>query len=106
MLNTEVSPEAENDLLSVWLYIAEDQPVNADRFLDKLLKVIERLAEFPLMGIEREELACGLRSFSVDRYVLYYLVSDKSLTIVRVLAADMGTRQQFDAEPYGSDFSL
>ena len=46
MLNTEVSPEVENDLLSVWLYIAEDQPVNADRFLDKLLKVIERLADF------------------------------------------------------------
>ena len=49
------------------------------------------------MGIEREELACGFRSFSVDRYVLYYLVSDKSLTIVRVLAADMDTHQQFGA---------
>ena len=97
MLNIEVSPEAENDLLSVWLYIAEDQLANADRFLDKLLKVIERLAEFPLMGIVREELAYGLRSFSVDRYVLYYLVSDESLTIVRVLAADMDTRLQFDA---------
>ncbi len=47
MLNTEVSFEAENDLLSIWLYIAADQPINADRFLDKLLVAIERLAEFP-----------------------------------------------------------
>ena len=30
MLELEVSPEAENDLLEIWLYIAEDQPTNAD----------------------------------------------------------------------------
>lgn len=27
-----VSPEAEQDLLDIWLYIAEDSSVNADRF--------------------------------------------------------------------------
>jgi len=31
-----ISPEAEQDLLDIWLYIAEDSPVNADRFLDRL----------------------------------------------------------------------
>ena len=31
-----ISPEAEIDLLDIWLYIAEDHPDNADRFLDKL----------------------------------------------------------------------
>ncbi len=30
------SPEAEQDLLDIWRYIAEDSPVNADRFLDRL----------------------------------------------------------------------
>ncbi|WP_301387985.1 type II toxin-antitoxin system RelE/ParE family toxin [Thalassolituus sp. UBA2590] len=95
MLNTEVSSEAENDLLSIWLYIAADQPINADRFLDKLLVAIERLAEFPLLGVEREELANGVRSFYVDRYVIYYVVSDASLSIVRVLSADMDSQQYF-----------
>lgn len=95
MLNTEVSFEAENDLLSIWLYIAADQPINADRFLDKLLVAIERLAEFPLLGVEREELANGVRSLYVDRYVIYYVVSDASLSIVRVLSADMDSQQYF-----------
>ena len=95
MLNTEVSSEAENDLLSIWLYIAADQPINADRFLDKLLVAIERLAEFPLLGVEREELANGVRSFYVDRYVIYYVVSDASLSIVRVLSADVDSQQYF-----------
>ena len=95
MLNTEVSSEAENDLLSIWLYIAADQPLNADRFLDKLLLAIERLAEFPLLGVEREELANGIRSFYVDRYVIYYVVADTSLMIVRVLSADMDSQQYF-----------
>ena len=95
MLNTEVSSEAENDLLSIWLYIAADQSINADRFLDKLLVAIERLAEFPLLGVEREELANGVRSFYVDRYVIYYVVSDASLSIVRVLSADMDSQQYF-----------
>lgn len=31
-----ISPEAEQDLVDIWLYIAEDQPVNADRFLERL----------------------------------------------------------------------
>ena len=100
MLNTEVSSEAENDLLSIWLYIAADQPINADRFLDKLLVAIERLAEFPLLGVEREELANGVRSLYVDRYVIYYVVSDASLSIVRVLSADMDSQQYFWANQY------
>lgn len=36
MSNLITSPEAEADLLEIWLYIAQDSPVNADRFLDKL----------------------------------------------------------------------
>lgn len=31
-----ISPEAEQDLIDIWLHIAEDQPVNADRFLERL----------------------------------------------------------------------
>ena len=30
-----LSPQAEEDLDGIWLYIAKDHPVNADRFIDK-----------------------------------------------------------------------
>ena len=95
MLDIEISAEAENDLLTIWLYIAEDQPVNADRFLDKLMNSIEKLGQFPQLGVQRTELLDSLRSFSVGRYILYYLVSDKALNVVRVLAADMDVRPEF-----------
>jgi toxin ParE1/3/4 len=95
MLNIEASSEAESDLLSIWLHIAADQPLNADRFLDKLQAAIDRLAEFPLLGVERQELASGIRSFYVDRYVIYYMVSGTSLVVVRVLSSDMDSQQYF-----------
>lgn len=46
------SPEAEQDLLDIWLYIAEDSPVNADRFLDRLEGKALVLAEFTEIGID------------------------------------------------------
>ena len=56
MLELEISPQAENDLVETWLYIAEDQPVNADRYLDKLQEKAQKLAEFPDLGRDRQRL--------------------------------------------------
>jgi toxin ParE1/3/4 len=85
MLALETSPEAEADLVDIWLYIANDQPTNADRFLDRLQEKALKLAEFPDLGRDRPELAEGLKSFPVDRYNIYYRVTDTALVLVRVL---------------------
>ncbi|UZJ44453.1 type II toxin-antitoxin system RelE/ParE family toxin [Marinimicrobium sp. C6131] len=85
MLEVEVSPKAEADLLDIWLYIADDQPANADRFLDKLKEKALKLGEFPDLGRDRPELAEGLKSFPVERYNIYYRVTDTELVLVRVL---------------------
>ncbi|WP_188151473.1 type II toxin-antitoxin system RelE/ParE family toxin [Teredinibacter waterburyi] len=91
ILELETSSEAEGDLLAIWLYIAEDQPVNADRYLDKLQEKALKLAEFPDLGRDRPELVKGLKSFPVDRYNLYYQITDTKLILVRVLRADRDT---------------
>lgn len=88
MLELEISSEAEIDLFDIWLYIAEDQPVNADRYLDKLQEKAQRLAEFPDLGRDRPELAEALKSFPVDRYNLYYTATETKLILVRVLPGD------------------
>ena len=80
-----ISPEAEQDLLDIWLYIAEDSPINADRFLDRLQGKALNLAEFTEIGIDRPELAPNLKSFPVDRYVLYYRANTGGIELVRVL---------------------
>lgn len=95
MLALEISPEAESDLLDTWLYIAEDQPTNADRYLDKLQVKAQRLAEFPDLGRDRPDLAEGLKSFPVDRYNLYYTVTETKLILVRVLPGDRDITRNF-----------
>ena len=85
MANLVISPEAEQDLVDIWLYIAEDQPINADCFLERLEEYAERVAEFNDMGIDRPELASNLKSFPVDRYILFYRQIENGIELVRVL---------------------
>jgi|TARA_R110001592_G_scaffold362628_1_gene677405 toxin ParE1/3/4 len=87
MLKLIRSSKAEADLIDIWLYIAEDQPVNADRFLDKLNKTAMTIAENPGLGVDRPEISDGIKSFPVDRYILYYRVKATELEIVRVLSS-------------------
>jgi toxin ParE1/3/4 len=79
------TPQAEQDLLEVWDYIAADNPVAADRLLDRIGHLCDRLAEFPEMGRERSELAPALRSFPVGNYVLFYRPADDGIQLIRVL---------------------
>lgn len=79
------SPEAEQDLIEIWLYIAEDNPVNADLFLDRLEGKALKLAEFAEIGVDQPELSPELKSFPVDRYVLYYRKNKNGVELVRVL---------------------
>lgn len=85
MARLTISPEAEQDLVDIWLYIAEDQPLNADRFLARLEEQANKLAEFSNMGVAREELAFALKSFPLDRYVLFYRTTQEGIELVRVL---------------------
>jgi len=78
-------PEAERDLLDIWLYIADDNLENADHFVDKLEQQCQSLARQPLMGQSQEELAPGLRSFPVGNYLIFYRPIDNGIDVIRVL---------------------
>lgn len=93
MLKLIISPKAEADLIDIWLYVAEDQPVNADRLLDRLNAAAMLLAETPGMGVDRPILNVNLKSFPVGNYILYYRVKMNVLELVRVLSGsrDVGS---------------
>ena len=78
-------PLAEVDLLDIWLYIAEDSVQNADGYLRRIEQAIEVLAEKPLMGRSRNEIAVSIRSFPVESHVVFYYAVDGGIDIVRVL---------------------
>lgn len=94
MSELTISPEAEADLIEIWLYIAEDSPLNADRFLDRLNEKALKLAETD-MGVERPELGEGMKSFPVDRYVLFYRRIETGAELVRVLVSSRDVRLAF-----------
>ncbi len=85
MLRIFKSPEAENDLDEIWLYIAQDNPDCADKLLDDIEEISLKLAQFPDMGRNRDELHLGLQSFQVGIYLIFYIPISDGITIIRVL---------------------
>ena len=58
-------PRARQDLIEVWQFIADDNEAAADRTLDRIDRALATLAENPMMGRARPELAPDLRSSPV-----------------------------------------
>src|SRR5262245_55618353 len=93
------TPEARLDLLAIWDYVAEGSPEAADRLLDRLDHACSRLAEFPLMGRERPELAPALRSFVVGNYLIFYRPQADGIEVIRVLHGSRDLRRISFADP-------
>lgn len=84
---------AEADLLELWLTIAEENPVAADKSLDSIQAAVSLLGNQPEMGRARPELSNRLRSFLTRTpYIIFYLSNEDGLMVVRVLhhARDIG----------------
>ena len=76
---------AEEDLIEIWLYIAEDNPVAADRLLDEIDRRISRLAENPYLGPAREDIAEDCRYSPVGNYLILYRIVPNGIEVVRVV---------------------
>ena len=79
------SRRALKDLDEIWDYIARDNPVMADRVLDKMEAKCEMLARQPLIGEARPDLAPNLREVPVGNYVIFYRPLSDGIVVVRVL---------------------
>ena len=77
---------ARLDLIEIWLQIAQDSPRHADQFVDRIEKILQRLARSPGMGRARDELVPGLRSFPVGDYLIFYRSVPQGIVVVRVLS--------------------
>jgi toxin ParE1/3/4 len=97
MKTLRISEDAEQDLLDIWLYIAEDNPEISRRFLARFFKVFTLICQFPMIGPTRSELMDGLRCFPVADYVLFYLPHPNVIEIVRVLHSARDVNSLFDS---------
>jgi toxin ParE1/3/4 len=78
------SPDAERDVLEIWVYVAERNFDAADDLVATFNEKLSLLAEFPGLGAEREDLHPGLRMFPVGNYLLLYRIIPGGIELVRV----------------------
>ncbi len=80
------SPEAESDLIEIWLYGAtENAPHHADQHLREIHAACLKLADWPNAGRARPEITPDLRCIVVPPHVVFYRVTKTTVEIVRVL---------------------
>jgi toxin ParE1/3/4 len=80
---------AADDLLDIWLALALEDVLTADRHLRRLEKAVAQLADFPRIGPSRDDIRPGIRAILRAPYLVFYTVDDasRSVLIVRVVDA-------------------
>jgi len=76
---------AVSDLNQIWDYIAADDPLAADKFIQQLLRTCSLLASSPRMGRIRRDLGDGLRTHPVGNYLIFYRILTDTIEIVRIV---------------------
>lgn len=87
------SPAAENDLIDIWLVIAEHSPRAADHFLNAIAERILQLAAFPESGPRRPDVGADTRALTIGDYLVLYRLAEGRIEIVRIVhdARDVST---------------
>jgi toxin ParE1/3/4 len=76
---------AEEDLIEIWLFVAQHNPGAADALLDRIDHVCESLAAYPALGPARPDLAADLRYMNVGRYLILDRIIAGGVEIVRLV---------------------
>jgi toxin ParE1/3/4 len=79
--------EAARDLADIyrWVYEASLDPFTADRFLQRILAMCEKIGTMPHGGRPRDDLLPGLRTFPFERRaVIAYRLSGETVEINNV----------------------
>jgi len=89
------SPESKKDYLAIWHYIAHDNRAAADRIIDAFDEQLLKVVDHPGRGASRDDIAPGLQSVRVERYLLFYFPVKGGIKLARVLHGAMNLRREF-----------
>jgi toxin ParE1/3/4 len=90
-----LSEKARTDLLGIYRYLAERNPVAAETFARRIDENFENLARFPFIGRERSSLAAGLHCLIVGLHLIFYIVEADRIIVVRVIDGRMDVDEEF-----------
>ena len=90
-----VTDRADDDLHEIYRYLHPLNPQAAQDQIADIHKKFQQLVRFPFIGRERSTFAPGLRSVVSGPKVIFYLVTDDRIVIVRVLDGRMDLDEEF-----------
>ena len=96
MKRLAISPSARSDLVNIREYIAAENKRAATRIIREIETSFKTLLTFPELGRRRDQLRKGLRSFPIEKYVVFYFVTEKHVKIARVLHGSQDIDNMFD----------
>lgn len=82
-----LSPLAVQDLIALhrWITGEADRTI-ADGYLDRIERKMAGLAQFPLRGTPRDDLAPGVRTLVFERRVIIAYRVEGAVTVLRVIS--------------------
>ena len=81
-------PAAQRDMLDAFDYIRKDSPAQAAAWLERMDKVLGRLAAFPRSGAvpkDRRLAARGYRLLVIGEHLAFYIAGPRRVEVHRVL---------------------
>ena len=80
-----IAPEAKQDIKGIYRHIARDNRTGAVHVRQTLSKTFRLLAQEPLLGELRSDLAEDLRIFCVGNYMVLYYPTDRGVAVAQVV---------------------
>ena len=100
-MRIRLAPQARTDLDEIWLYIAQEtgSDVHATRMIGAISDRFALLARFPFVGKSLEPAQRpNIRSFPVNKYVIFYSTRPGEIRILRVIHASRDAWAVFQDE--------
>lgn len=88
-MRVRLSGKARRDLLDIYSYLFSRNPDAADRTLGAINDNLQRLADFPHSGRDRDEFGPGVRSLLVRSYLVFHRIEGDDIVVIRVVDGRM-----------------
>ena len=87
---------AEDDLKEIWVYIAENNQVAADKLIEAIFGKFQLLADNKEIGRRQDEFIIEMRMFPFKNYHIYYFPTEIGVEIYRVLHGSRDVESEFE----------
>jgi toxin ParE1/3/4 len=85
-----LTPQAEADLVEIWMYTCEAWGAEqADEYLDQLGESMKHLIDHPALGADYSHVRSGYRRLHSGHHAVFYQALEAEIRVVRVLHEEM-----------------